>query len=52
MTTEERVLKTTYGQNYDAMTVSTSQVKLRGSSNNYYSTPQRAKTGKVRGEFE
>lgn len=46
MTTEERVLKTNYGNNYDAMTMSSGNLKIRSS----YYTPQRAKTGKVRGE--
>ena len=50
MTTEERVLKTKYGSNYDAVTMSSGNLKIRNNSSNLYSTPQRAKTGKVRGE--
>lgn len=33
MTTEERVLKTNYGNNYDAMTLSAGNLKIKS---NYY----------------
>ena len=36
---EERVLKTKYGSNYDAVTMSSGNLKIRNNSSNLYSTP-------------